>query len=189
MTSMPCRCKRSVLRLELDTAARKRVLCLASSSIKKSTVEPVPTPTTAVLSSRGKMYCTASRATFCFSSSCVSMAASREKFGVASIGKTHHNRIARNQHGAFDQRGVLGNQRQPLGVGGRSFLVVVKHTPRGGRFVDQCAPAQRSRPLLQHTGVDGFITVINKRMVNALTVQPLTCFDTGTAAAQAKKLY
>ncbi|MOA62953.1 hypothetical protein D3C78_1885270 [compost metagenome] len=44
-TGMPIAFRRSVLATELDTAPLMRPLILASSSMKKLTVLPVPTPT------------------------------------------------------------------------------------------------------------------------------------------------
>src|SRR5689334_18888379 len=59
---MPRLLSRSVLALELDTAASKRPLIFANSAMKKFTVEPVPTPMTA---SSGT-YSRAARAAACF---------------------------------------------------------------------------------------------------------------------------
>src|SRR5690625_7575047 len=105
---------RSVLRFELDTAALNRCLQAASSSMKKSTVDPVPTPITASASSKGRICCTAWRATFCLSSSCVNISVSGEEFGVSGVGKTDGDPVTLHQHRPLEQGRMLRDEAQAL---------------------------------------------------------------------------
>ena len=61
---MPCAFSRSAVRTELATAPRMRPLIFASSSMKKSVVEPVPTP----IHASSSTYRIASRAAAAFCS-------------------------------------------------------------------------------------------------------------------------
>src|SRR5690625_1235403 len=120
---------RSVLRFELDTAALNRCLQAASSSMKKSTVDPVPTPITASASSKGRICCTAWRATFCLSSSCVNISVSCEKFGVSGVGKTDGGPVTIHQHRPLDQGRMFRDQGQPLIIVRRLLLFIGKAAP------------------------------------------------------------
>src|SRR5690606_20294402 len=135
-TGMPSAAMRDELRSELDTAPRKRCLCGARASMKRSTVEPVPTPSTVEGVSSGRTNSMAAAATFCLSCVWVSMneaCLAGESLGVFFFGKPDaHATVGIDGDRPPDQRGKLRDQGQPLFGRGRRLAVVRKIAPGHG---------------------------------------------------------
>src|SRR5690554_4587030 len=117
-TRMPASARRAELRSELDTAPRKRFLYGVIASMKRSTVDPVPTPNTVSGVSSGKMNCTAASATCRLRSDCVSMRmilSSGKNCGVLLFRKTDTDLpVGVHHHRTSYQGRKLGDQRQPI---------------------------------------------------------------------------